>query len=799
MTPGPPRHIVLPSMKPIPWTIAVLPLAALPLRAAVLNGSDTVAPDFFGAAAHVSGTAALAGAPNHSTAGMAGRGAAYQFRSVSTLAGTVTQNAKLFASDGAASDQFGASVCADGASLALIGAPNHRTANVSDRGAAYLFRSLTSATGSVGHTVKLISTGGTAGDKFGSAVALQANLGLVGAPGVDFFGISERGTVYLFDSLNTASGTVNETSILYDTGGGLNSNLGASLALWLDTAVAGSPGDDVLTNDAQGSACYYRDLYNAGALVGQAVKLTASDGAAADHFGSAAGLSGDAVTGLRYAVIGAPGDNFGINSDQGSAYLYRITTTATGTLTQHAKLTASTGTALDQFGSSISVSGPLALVGALAVEGPGYACLYPNLNTTTGTVNESIRLTANDGFRNDEFGRSVALDGDIILIGASAGNGAATNSGKSYTASYASLTTLDATSASRTIEHLNFRSRTNWTIGDTHDGMTLTLAAGCEAELVLAGTTIHVGRTGTADNNRLIIEGNLGAAPAINVGTGTNTGNELRINNLCSSTATSIRAGSILSGDGQHNGPLALTGSLRPGEGTSRATFDVVGHVTWHAGDAWQFDLAAANASDRLNIIGTGAATNYDFLKGTGSAPRIFDFLGSAIPGTYTLVTWDGNTTFTASDFAATNVGGLNATFAIAGKSLTVTLGSLTALEQWRQTHFGNSVNTGNGADTFDFDKDGQPNLVEYALGTNPTLASSRVQPTVSQSGGRLTLTFTPQVVTGLTFAVQTSANLGTWTATNLTGLTAGTARTWTDTALMSAAARRWVRLRVSY
>ncbi len=44
----------------------------------------------------------------------------------------------------------------------------------------------------------------------------------------------------------------------------------------------------------------------------------------------------------------------------------------------------------------------------------------------------------------------------------------------------------------------------------------------------------------------------------------------------------------------------------------------------------------------------------------------------------------------------------------------------LTALQQWRQTHFGSSASAGNAANNADFDGDGVPNLVEYVTGTNP-------------------------------------------------------------------------------
>ena len=86
----------------------------------------------------------------------------------------------------------------------------------------------------------------------------------------------------------------------------------------------------------------------------------------------------------------------------------------------------------------------------------------------------------------------------------------------------------------------------------------------------------------------------------------------------------------------------------------------------------------------------------------------------------------------------------------------------LTHHQDWRQTYFGNSANSGDGADGNDFDKDGLVNLIEYALGTNPTLAGSSGQlPTPELSGGNLTLTITqPTGVTGITYGAEYSTNL---------------------------------------
>jgi len=83
-------------------------------------------------------------------------------------------------------------------------------------------------------------------------------------------------------------------------------------------------------------------------------KITASDGADGDIFGRSVSISGD------YAIVGAFwDDDNGI--DSGSAYIFKRSGTSWA---EEAKLTASDGAAIDQFGWSVSISGEYAIVGA---------------------------------------------------------------------------------------------------------------------------------------------------------------------------------------------------------------------------------------------------------------------------------------------------------------------------------------------------------------------------------------------------------------------------------------------------
>ncbi len=88
---------------------------------------------------------------------------------------------------------------------------------------------------------------------------------------------------------------------------------------------------------------------------------------------------------------------------------------------------------------------------------------------------------------------------------------------------------------------------------------------------------------------------------------------------------------------------------------------------------------------------------------------------------------------------------------------------ALTAQETWRQMWFNSPLNSGNGADNFDFDKDGLVNLIEFALGLNPTLGSSMQLPARQRIGNNFVINFTqPAGVSGLTYGAEWSTDDGT-------------------------------------
>ena len=158
----------------------------------------------------------------------------------------------------------------------------------------------------------------------------------------------------------------------------------------------------------------------------EVAKLTASDAAGSDQFGTSVAVSGDTI------VVGAPFAAAG-GSSRGAVYVF--TDNGDGTVTQTATLTASDAADSDWFGYSVGVSGDTIVVGALdpgfftTENGRAYVFVEPPGGWTSGT--ETAVLTPSDAAPNNWFGYAVAVSGDTVVVGANQGL-FGSNKGKAY-------------------------------------------------------------------------------------------------------------------------------------------------------------------------------------------------------------------------------------------------------------------------------------------------------------------------------------------------------------------------------
>jgi len=179
------------------------------------------------------------------------------------------------------------------------------------------------------------------------------------------------------------------------------------------SAIVGSWSDD--DNGSTSGSAYIFDADTGSQLH----KLTASDGASGDRFGSAVAISGN------FAIIGSQRDDDG-GSQSGSAYLFDVTTG-----TQLHKLNASDASNGDRFGFSVAVSGNLAIVGSYRDDdnGSNSGSAYV-FDTLTGS--QLLKLTPADGSGGDRFGYSVGISGNTAIVGSYLDDDFGSNSGSAY-------------------------------------------------------------------------------------------------------------------------------------------------------------------------------------------------------------------------------------------------------------------------------------------------------------------------------------------------------------------------------
>lgn len=305
-----------------------------------------------------------------------------------------------------------------------------------------------------------------------------------------------------------------------------------------------------------------------------------------------------------------------------------------------------------------------------------------NLNLAAGSDFTNLQLSSKDGgvinfLAGGALGGSVAIySGGVANVSAS---GVTLNTTEFSIVSGGKISTTYTTGTSTLGGALSLANGTGGPTSTLEVASGGTLALANRLQLGSASAIIEKTGNGTLALTYSGGAGNSFLASAFNVRAGTllvnNTGNT-----TASAAAVNIFSGATLAGAGRITGATTISGILAPGN--SIGTLTVANDVTWNgsllgggATTDWKFELGAANAADLLQI--TGAAS--EFIKGTGTTFR-FDFLGSTATGTFKLVDWESltsvgggvaGTSFAATDFTYTNLGGSNSgTFQFNGSQL---------------------------------------------------------------------------------------------------------------------------------
>ncbi len=295
------------------------------------------------------------------------------------------QEAKLTGSDAAALDESARAVAVSG-NTAVIGSLYHDPGGLIAAGAAFVFvRTGTSWSQQAELTA-------STGPYFGVAVAVSGDTIAVGTHEASI-------TAYVFSRDRTSWSQQAKLVASNGTAGPISER---GLALEGDTLLVGTPNDGT-----DGSA--YVFVRN-GTTWTQQAKLTASDAAAGDQFGSSVALSGDT------ALIGAIYDDHSGKDNAGSAYVF----VRNGiTWSEQEKLIAADVATDDRFGFSVAAFGDTSIVGIPFDDDSGSNSGAAAVFVRSGTSwTQQAKLTAPDGATSDYFGISVAASGNTVVVGA---------------------------------------------------------------------------------------------------------------------------------------------------------------------------------------------------------------------------------------------------------------------------------------------------------------------------------------------------------------------------------------------
>ncbi|MFK7974335.1 MAG: FG-GAP repeat protein [Rickettsiaceae bacterium] len=285
-----------------------------------------------------------------------------------------------------------------------------------------------------------------ANDLFGNSVSVSGNLLIVGSSkeasnssGVDNDPNNNllvgSGAAYIF-TLNNDNEWLQD-AYLKASNPDINDGFGFSVAASGNTVVIGAPfeASNATTingnqddNTAIGSGAVYVFAFVNNNWIQQAY-LKADNAQGFDNFGHSVAISGNTI------VVGAIGeasnaidvDGDGTNNDgflNGAAYVFHRTDF---NWTQQAYLKPSNSDQSDQFGYSVAISGDTIIVGAPNEDGDGSSIDNNSIDASGAAYifrsnnsdwSQTAYLKASNIGENDQFGHSVAISNNVVVVGA---------------------------------------------------------------------------------------------------------------------------------------------------------------------------------------------------------------------------------------------------------------------------------------------------------------------------------------------------------------------------------------------
>jgi hypothetical protein len=413
---------------------------------AYLKASNAGGGDWFGTSVALSGDTLVVGAPFEDSSASGDEtdnsadqtGAAYVF---TRSGGVWSQQAYLKARNAERGDLFGRSLAISGDTL-VVGAWGEASSasggetdnSAEDAGAVYVF---TRSDGVWSQQAYLKASNAEAGDAFGYSVAISDDTLVVGAineasstsGGEADNSVKDAGAVYVF---TRSAEAWNQQAYLKASNAGWNDTFGASVAISGDTLVVGAINEDSSANGGQtdnstskAGAAYV--FTHSNGVWSQQAYLKASNAETDDAFGYSVAISGDtlAVGAINESSNASGGEADNSVEDAGAVYLF---TRSAGIWSQQAYLKARNAESDDQFGYSVAVSGDILVVGAIGEASSASGGEADNSANYAGAAyvftrsgedwSQQAYLKASNAELGDFFGYSVAISGDTLAVGA---------------------------------------------------------------------------------------------------------------------------------------------------------------------------------------------------------------------------------------------------------------------------------------------------------------------------------------------------------------------------------------------
>ncbi len=405
----------------------------------------------FGQSVSISNNYAIVGVPLETTdannqTSMNGAGAAYIFERRPDS--TWKQIQKIAAADRTPGDNFGCAVGISG-NYIIVGAVYDREDAegknpATAEGSAYIFER--NANGTWSQVQKVVASGRTSYDYYGTSVAIDGNTLVVGAIGHSrdttnkaSTNFNDAGALFVFERTDkgwkeTQKLVAKDRSIAI-----LGENLGISVSISGNHIIGGAWGSRLDTSNANkmesAGAAYVFERSAAGWK--QAQKLVAGDRTPYDEFGYSVAISGsNAIVGARRTTATADENSYAYT---GNAYIF--SRNSAGAWNQVLKVIPDDRKAEDRLGTSVAMLGDYAIIGSPGsdITNPNEGGVYVYWQSADGKWTQSQKLSSSDHGSYAGMGVSVAITEGVAIAGAViehrdlAGKNELSNAGAAYT------------------------------------------------------------------------------------------------------------------------------------------------------------------------------------------------------------------------------------------------------------------------------------------------------------------------------------------------------------------------------